>query len=663
MRERQMDTRYRTLIMAMVSTSIALTPGTAPAAEPAIMALDGEWRFALDHQDTGRGPTEADPFRQSWAEPAFNDSTWLRMPLTAHLPDEGVHRLGIAWYRRTFELPAEWEGRELVLRMPGFGGEDETYVNGQKVGDTSQAFMPRTYRLPEAWIRPGEANVIAIRVDGKGRAQGFVERMGRSHASLAPVLRRDLEPALALRRPLPDSPFAVSALEKRQAIDSRSLFGICGQVIHNDAFYPRMREFWRPEHTLPWRVQANSPWVREPIYHTTQHFVHVSDPLAVEGRRAILENYLEQYEAGGIKVVLCPLFSRHDDNSRPHHGPLFRPFFEYVGELAARFPCIRAIELHNEPNLRHFWAGTPQQYVESARIAAAIIREKAPDTPIITGSISNLWWGPGVRWLETALEEGMLEFSDGLSVHPYRGRRPPEFDGNREMIATEQAILDWWALIQKHNPENRPLTLYFTEVGYSSGRGGLFGLGCVEKQAEYLSRMNLIFFQARLLGVPLEATFWYNLKCAGENPNDVEQNFGLISFDASTARPGFAAQRLLASYFRSPEDIRITRESEAKVSFAGSGDAVKHYVWTRESDGAWIIPFWSVEEMHFEAGDLPTEILVELPPDKKIAAVTLFDYGEDTPFEITFAFDADKSLWRIPAVARSRATWLEIRLP
>jgi hypothetical protein len=463
--------------------------------------------------------------------------------------------------------------------------------------------------------------------------------------------------AVVERHPVADSPYSLAAMDRREVIDSNSIFGVCGHMIHTDLFYGHFSEYWRQEHTLPWMIKGNVRWIREPIYQTMCHFVHLDkDNPAVKSNRAILEGYLAAYEKAGVNVVLCPLFSRHDDPT-PHHGPLFREFFEYVADLAARYSCIKVVELHNEPNLRFFWDGTAAQYVASARIAAEIIRAKAPGAKIVTGSISNLWWDVGVGWLEEALRAGMLDFSDGVSVHPYRGRSAPENESRRGMmVPTEQSIIEWWQMIQKYNSGKRPLSLYFTEVGYSSGKGGLFGVDTVERQAEYLSRMYLIFLQAKLLGVPLEATFWYDLKCDGQKPDEVESNFGLIAYDAKTSRPGFRAHQLLASYFSDPAGLRI--DEGVAVEFSDAGDAVKHYSWRKSSTGALIIPFWKMEGMHYEAGDLDTVMSVTLPVGFVPSSVIWYDYAQDAP--LVNPFTVAGGVLKTPVVATSRAAWIEI---
>ena len=74
---------------------------------------------------------------------------------------------GVVWAQRTFEAPAAWADRELVLSFGTIGDVDTTWVNGIVVGRTDYFDQPRTYRVPEAVVKTGR-NVIAMRVVNSG---------------------------------------------------------------------------------------------------------------------------------------------------------------------------------------------------------------------------------------------------------------------------------------------------------------------------------------------------------------------------------------------------------------------------------------------------------------------------------------------------------------
>ena len=97
---------------------------------------------------------------------------------------------GFAWYRCFVVVPASWRGKDLTLRVPAVDNCHEAYFNGKKVGGAGA--MPPNYAngldsekpctVPGALVRPGQANLLAVRVYDAGGAGGF----------------RDKAPALAL---------------------------------------------------------------------------------------------------------------------------------------------------------------------------------------------------------------------------------------------------------------------------------------------------------------------------------------------------------------------------------------------------------------------------------------------------------------------------------
>lgn len=132
---------------------------------------------------------------RNWADPAFDASAWKTMDLPSRIEDSGHPDFdGIVWFRKEFDLPASWAGRDLVLHLGPIDDIDTTFVNGTKVGSKDTWDQPRDYNVPAALLKPGR-NVIAVRVLDTGGAGGMygrpedmrLERKGgaRSEMSLA----------------------------------------------------------------------------------------------------------------------------------------------------------------------------------------------------------------------------------------------------------------------------------------------------------------------------------------------------------------------------------------------------------------------------------------------------------------------------------------------
>jgi sialate O-acetylesterase len=108
-----------------------------------------------------------------WSEPSFDASEWKRMRLPQFWEDAGLPAYdGVVWFRRTFELPGDWAGKDLLLSLGPVDDRDTTFVNGVRVGALSQWDAPRSYRVSASLLKPG-VNTIAVRVLDTGVGGGI----------------------------------------------------------------------------------------------------------------------------------------------------------------------------------------------------------------------------------------------------------------------------------------------------------------------------------------------------------------------------------------------------------------------------------------------------------------------------------------------------------
>jgi sialate O-acetylesterase len=85
---------------------------------------------------------------------------------------------GIVWYRRTVDLPAEWEGKECKLCLGAVDDDDMTYFNGVLVGSHMGVAFNREYVIPASLVKAGKAE-IAVRVHDTGGLGGFYSNDAR----------------------------------------------------------------------------------------------------------------------------------------------------------------------------------------------------------------------------------------------------------------------------------------------------------------------------------------------------------------------------------------------------------------------------------------------------------------------------------------------------
>ena len=134
----------------------------APAlvAGDTVVALRGPWRFR-----TGDDPR--------YAARDFDDETWETIPVPATWEQAGhADYDGSAWYRTRFTLPPTAAG-SARLELGKVDDNDETFVNGTKVGGTSGWRAFRRYDVPAAGLNWGGENVLAVHVTDTGGAGGL----------------------------------------------------------------------------------------------------------------------------------------------------------------------------------------------------------------------------------------------------------------------------------------------------------------------------------------------------------------------------------------------------------------------------------------------------------------------------------------------------------
>ncbi len=96
----------------------------------------------------------------------YTDNNWKSVNLPTQkgwevVPGfEGVD--GAVWLRTTFNVPADWAGKNLVLSLGRIRDMDFTYINGEQVGTTTGTDY-RKYTIPAKLLHTGD-NVIAIQV-------------------------------------------------------------------------------------------------------------------------------------------------------------------------------------------------------------------------------------------------------------------------------------------------------------------------------------------------------------------------------------------------------------------------------------------------------------------------------------------------------------------
>ncbi len=110
------------------------------------------------------------------SSPSFNDKNWRSLNLPHDWGVEGPFRMeienrtgklpwvGIGWYRKTLEIPAEAKGNQFYLDFDGVMSRPKIYVNGHLAGEWKYGYS--SFRVDiTPFLEFGQKNTIAVRVD------------------------------------------------------------------------------------------------------------------------------------------------------------------------------------------------------------------------------------------------------------------------------------------------------------------------------------------------------------------------------------------------------------------------------------------------------------------------------------------------------------------
>ncbi len=168
---KRMTARAQGFVAALMGLALVWSVEAGAADLREIMDLRGKWKL-----DVGDDP--------AWAKPEFPDKNWIDVTVPAPWEDEGFPGYdGYGWYRKWFYMPPEWRGKRLFLELGRVDDVDEAYVNGYFIGFqgefppdyVSRYNVERSYAIPLYALKPGEMNLIAVRVYDSQMAGGITQ--------------------------------------------------------------------------------------------------------------------------------------------------------------------------------------------------------------------------------------------------------------------------------------------------------------------------------------------------------------------------------------------------------------------------------------------------------------------------------------------------------
>lgn len=125
------------------------------------------WYQQLDQNDLGL--QEPKWYRKDLIEEGFQP---IAIPQLWRDTALGTIR-GSFWFRKTFQMPNDYNGEDATLYLGSLIDSDQAYLNGTLVGKTDYQYPPRVYPIPSGLLKKGE-NTLTLRLISSTNPAGFV---------------------------------------------------------------------------------------------------------------------------------------------------------------------------------------------------------------------------------------------------------------------------------------------------------------------------------------------------------------------------------------------------------------------------------------------------------------------------------------------------------
>ena len=150
------------LIISLLIFLLSATTMTGQITSGESLKINDGWKF------------QKGDFKEA-ATPGYDDSKWRQLdlphdwsvegPLNQNLASAtGYLPGGIAWYRKTLDVPADQKDKKVFIYFEGIYRNGEVFINGNSMGVRPNGYISYQYDITPN-IKFGEKNTIAVRVD------------------------------------------------------------------------------------------------------------------------------------------------------------------------------------------------------------------------------------------------------------------------------------------------------------------------------------------------------------------------------------------------------------------------------------------------------------------------------------------------------------------
>ena len=236
----------------------------------------------------------------------------------------------------------------------------------------------------------------------------------------------------------------------------------------------------------------------------------------------------------GLRLLtILTFFDPRYEKGRSVSTPKGREAYaRFCAHMAREFKGKGVIwEMWNEPNVGVFWNPKPSatEYAAAIKMAVIAMREANPDCTIIAPNTS----GVDIKYIETCFKHGLLDYIDGVNVHPYG--EVPEINFQR-YLHLQSLIKRYGGTTPIVNSELGFPQLLPTTANYIARTQ--------QKQAALIIRSILIDFMA---GVAIRII--YTNRDYDDKMEWFEATFGLVTHDGKP-KAGYHTVKTLTSQLK-----------------------------------------------------------------------------------------------------------------
>lgn len=146
-----------------------------PETNPGHLSLNGNWKFHYSDKPAERPEafyeTSYDvsgwadiPVPSNWERHGFGYAIYVNVPYPFDIdePNVPVEKNPVGSYRRDFEVPEDWSGKDIFMKFGGVSSAFYLWVNGEYAGYSEGAKTPSEFNVTQL-LRPGN-NTVAVEV-------------------------------------------------------------------------------------------------------------------------------------------------------------------------------------------------------------------------------------------------------------------------------------------------------------------------------------------------------------------------------------------------------------------------------------------------------------------------------------------------------------------